>query len=294
MRMPTVAVIGGDVRQRYAAEYLRRMGCCVRTWGLFGTDGENPRGILPADVVLLPLPVTADQVRVATPLAPKQAGVRFSEIVELLPVGTLLLGGKLPAAWKTEAGARGLTVRDYAEDPLFQLKNATPTAEGALLLAMEHLSCTLWDTRVAVTGYGRIASLLADRLRSMGARTLVLARREESLTEARARGHETARLINGKPIDLPGDCRAVFNTVPYPIFDRASAERFPPACVYIELASLPGGIDLGAAGACGIRTVRGGGLPGRCFPESAGRIVAQTVLACFPISNGKNGEDEPI
>ncbi|HBF14837.1 MAG TPA: hypothetical protein DDW30_03985 [Clostridiales bacterium] len=294
MRMPTVAVIGGDERQRYAAEHLRRMGCCVRTWGLFETDGEDPRGILPAEVVLLPLPVTADQLRVAAPLAPKQRGPRFSEVAELLPNGTLLLGGKLPAAWKREADARGLAVIDYAEDPLFQLKNATPTAEGALLLALENLPCTLWGTRVAVTGYGRIASLLADRLRSMGAQTLVLARREESLTEARARGHEAARLINGQPIELPKDCRAVFNTVPYPIFDRASVERFPPACVYIELASLPGGIDLGAAGTCGIRTVRGGGLPGRCFPESAGRIVAETVSAHFPTSNGKNREDEPI
>lgn len=294
MGMPTVAVIGGDGRQRYAAEQLQRAGCTVRTWGLFGCDTEDLQALLPTDAVLLPLPATVDRFCIATPLSPAQKGPRFSAIAELLLPGTHLFGGKLPAEWKREAEAHGLAVTDYAEDPLFQLKNATPTAEGALLLALEELPCTLWGSRVAVSGYGRIASLLADRLRSMGARTLVLARREESLTEARARGHETMRLINGQPIGLPGDCRAVFNTVPYPIFDRVSAERFPPACVYIELASLPGGIDLGAAKDCGIRTVRGGGLPGRCFPESAGRIVAETVLAHFPASNGENGKEEAI
>ena len=287
MGMPTVAVIGGDERQRYAAEYLRRMGCCVRTWGLYKDDRGDLREILPAEVVLLPLPVTADRLCIAAPFVSERVGPRFSAIAEGLLAGTRLFGGKIPDTWKRQAEERGLTVIDYAEDPLFQLKNAMPTAEGALLLALEALPCTLWGTRVAVTGYGRIASLLADRLRSMGARTLVLARREESLTVARARGHETACLTVGQPIELPKDCRAVFNTVPYPIFDRASVACFPSACVYIELASLPGGIDLGAAGVCGIRTVRGGGLPGRCFPESAGRIVAETVLAHIPISNGK-------
>ena len=285
MKMPTVAVIGGDERQSYAAEHLRQAGCEVRTWGLHEEEGEDLRKLLRAEVVLLPLPVTADRFRIASP---EREGPRFSAIADGLAAGTRLFGGKFPDTWKREAEARGLTVIDYAEDPLFQLKNATPTAEGAVLLALEALSCTLWGTRVAVTGYGRIASLLADRLRSMGARTLCLARREESLTEARARGHETARLTAGQPIELPRDCRAVFNTVPYPIFDRASVACFPPLCVYIELASLPGGIDLGAAGACGVRMVRGGGLPGRCFPESAGRIVAETVLAHLPTTNGKD------
>lgn len=290
MEMPTIAVFGGDERQRYAADWLCRAGCSVREWGLGRSDDRDFREILPAGAVLLPVPCTSDAVSIAAPLAQGLPKLRFSALANALPAGTVLFGGKLPETWKRIAREHDLAVADYAEDALFQLKNATPTAEGAILLALQTLPCTLWDTRVAITGYGRIAALLADRLRAMGARTLVLARREESLVAARARGHETAPLVPGAPIRLPSDCRAVFNTVPFPIFDRPSLDGFPPDCVYLELASLPGGMDP-AAGACGIRTVHGGGLPGRCFPESAGRIVAETVLSYFPTRNGK---DDPL
>lgn len=291
MKMPTVAVIGGDERQRYAADDLRRAGCVVREWGLGRTGDGDFREILPADAVLLPVPCTADAVSVATPLAQALPGLRFSALANALPEGTVLLGGKLPEAWKRIAREHGISAVDYAEDALFQLKNATPTAEGAILLALDALPCTLCGSRVAITGYGRIAALLADRLRAMGARTLVLARREDCLIAAGARGHETALLTVGAPIRLPSDCRAIFNTVPFPIFDRPSLEKFLPDCVYLELASLPGGMDLAAAGVCGIRTVHGGGLPGRFFPESAGRIVAETVLSYIPTRNGK---DDPL
>ena len=56
-------------------------------------------------------------------------------------------------------------------------------------------------------------------------------------------------------------------------------------------ASVPGGIDPTAAREGNIRILHGGGLPGRCFPESAGVIVAETVLSLLPKSNRK---EEPL
>lgn len=285
-----VAVLGGDLRQRYAAECLRRKGLLVRTWGL-EDDGEagDWRDLTGARCFLLPLPVTADGITIQTPLCRAISGLRFDALAPCLTSDAHLLGGAFPPAWLALAEARGLSVTDYAKDEVFGVRNALPTAEGAILLALEALPRTLCGTRVAVTGYGKIASLLADRLRALGANTVVLARKARDLACAPARGHETVRLCEGIPIKLPVDCRVLFNTVPYPIFGRDALRAFPRDCLYIELASLPGGVDRAAAGEFGIRILQGGGLPGRFFPESAGQAVAQAVLdACnIQTENGK-------
>lgn len=280
------AVFGGDDRQRYAADRLRSLGHSVRTWGLNPQDPRQWQEMLPADAVLLPLPASANGVEIAVPLSP-HSHLRFSALVSVLSQGTVIFGGRLPPAWLCEARAHRLDIIDYALDEDFQVQNALPTVEGAILLALEALPQTLAGTPVAVTGYGRIASLLADRLRALGADTVVLARRTRDLTAARIRGHRTVRLVAGKPALLPPDCLAVFNTVPAPVFDCASLDSFAPECVYIELASLPGGIDLPAAHTRGIRIIPGGGLPGRCFPRSAGETVAETVLSLLPTGNRK-------
>lgn len=287
-KQPVVSVIGGDARQNAAADVLQKQGCAVRRWGLSGTDCcPDWRQTLPADAVLLPLPVTTDGLRVHIPCAPDRA-LRFSSLADSLSQRTVLFGGKIPKEWQAYAEQRGLTVFDYAEDEIFQLKNATPTAEGAILLGLQSLPVTLSGTVVAVIGYGRIASLLAGRLLGLGARVTVCARCASDLCHAQARGLSTVRIREGEPVSLPQDCRAVFNTVPTRLFDRCALERFPQGCVYIELASLPGGMDLAAAGERGIGIVRGGGLPGRFFPESAGRIVAETLLERFPELQGKD------
>lgn len=281
------AIFGGDDRQRYAAEYLRNLGHTVRSWGLFPQDSPQWRELFPADAVLLPLPASADGVHIASPLCPVLPRLRFSLLVAALSPGTVVFGGKLPDVWLRDARAHGLEIIDYAEDDVFQTRNALPTVEGAILLALDALPQTLSGTVAAVTGYGRIASLLADRLRALGADTVVMARKARDLTAAQIRGHRTVRLSAGEPALLPPGCLAVFNTVPAQIFDRASLENFAPGCVYIELASLPGGIDPAAANARGIRVIHGGGLPGRYFPCSAGVAVAETVLSLFPTSNRK-------
>ena len=69
----------------------------------------------------------------------------------------------------------------------------------------------------------------------------------------------------------------IFNTVPHPLFTRRVLETLPRDCLYIDLASPPGGIDWAAAKELGIPTVWGTALPGRCVPETAGEILAQTL-----------------
>ena len=45
------------------------------------------------------------------------------------------------------------------------------------------------------------------------------------------------------------------------------------------MASLPGGTDFAAAEALGLHAEHALALPGRCAPQTAGALIAQTVLA---------------
>ncbi len=284
--MTKIALLGGDERQIYTARMLARRGREVLVWGL-GTDWarlspargvKTPReAIQDARVLLLPLPCTGDGVRLNCPLE-HDASLRFASLFEEWR-GDLVLGGKLPVHLRELAGSAELI--DYYENETLQLRNAIPTAEGAIALAMQALPVTLDGSYGAVIGYGRIGTVLADKLSALGMCVYLYARKPHDLTRAGLRHLIPMSLYDKHGVcalsHLPRNCRVIFNTVPYRLFDRAALEALPRDCVYIELASAPGGMDLAAAGELGIQRIPGGGLPGKCTPESAGEILGDVI-----------------
>ena len=69
------------------------------------------------------------------------------------------------------------------------------------------------------------------------------------------------------------------NTIPAPTLGHRELAALAPGSLVIDLASLPGGVDLEAAEELGIRAIRALSLPARCAPVTAGEFVADTVLA---------------
>ena len=180
--------------------------------------------------------------------------------------------------------ARNFNVRiyDYFLSESLQMKNALPTVEGAIMLAMQALPVTLDGCSVAILGYGRIASLLAERLVGLGANVTVFARKERDLAHASLRHCRAIPLkgddANSSLCQLSNECRIVFNTVPERIATENVLRSWNYDCVLMELASLPGGFDMVSAEKMGFPLILAQGLPGKCFPETAGRIIAETVL----------------
>ena len=76
---------------------------------------------------------------------------------------------------------------------------------------------------------------------------------------------------------MPRDVRVIFNTVPARLFDADVISRLPAGCVFIDLASAPGGIDREAAERSGVRCIWATSLPGKYAPETAGQIIADTA-----------------
>ena len=136
---------------------------------------------------------------------------------------------------------------------------------------------TIWESGFLVLGYGRVGRAVARRLVLLGGRVTVAARSPEQRANARCAGCRAAPLT-ALPTLLPG-FDAVINTIPAPVLPRALLQQLPGGALIIDLASLPGGTDFAAAEELGLHAEHALALPGRCAPQTAGALIAQTVLA---------------
>lgn len=284
------AVIGGDSRQVVIANELIRRGHEVKVFGL-GNLGVHcvgaelltslEKAVDGSEIILLPLPVTRDNVNLLLASDPKAETVPLIELVRLASryKCCAILGGMLPDGICSLCEKEGVFARDYYKSDDLQKKNALPSAEGALMIAMEHTDITVKDMKALVCGYGRIGTLLASMLRSLGAEVTVAARRDETLCEISMDGYRSLRLDgNAEELGAAVDaCDVVFNTVPSVILTSSVLGRVKSKPLYIEIASLPGGIDLSAARDARIRTVFAPSLPGKYSPRSAGKYIFETI-----------------
>lgn len=288
MKKISFAVLGGDSRQFSLIERLLDKGACVAAYGL-PCEGvpsgaacyEDWRAaVSSADVVILPLPVSPDGRVLHMPLSEGEEPPRLRDVFDGIKKGTLLAGGRFSPALRELAQEFGYVPFDYAKSEMFEQRNAIPTAEGAIAILMEKMPCTVSGMSVAVTGYGRVGKALAHLLGAMGARVTVGARKPLVLAEAAAAGHRIRRLGEEETVaELAQGNAVVFNTVPHWIFTEAVLKDIPRKTLLIDLASAPGGIDAQAAKKLGIPVIWALSLPGKYAPQSAGEIIADTVLA---------------
>ena len=276
-----IAIIGGDLRQVYAAELLAKRGHAVAAAFLAReatgvTVFADPfSAVREADAVMLPIPATESGggIRAA-------AGLTVEELLPALPVGCLLLGGNLSASLVAGARERGVRTVDYLNREAFVLENAYLTAQAALGILLSELPVCLSRTEIAILGFGRIGKFLARMLHALEAEVTVYARRQSDMAMAALIGvrgkHVSALASHGA---LAG-ARAVVNTAPARLLTTVSLAALGKGTLLLELAS--GGDNLPPPPeGHSLRILTALGLPGRCFPESAGRIVADATEAAL-------------
>lgn len=275
-----ICFIGGDERQRYAAETLADYIDVNAVGSAFNyinnthiTRYENPlKAVYESKAIVLPLPAAASE-----------SIISFSEIADLITKSdsrVFLLGGKFSPYLKGIIQNYRIEYVDYYEDEVFTVKNAYLTAEGAMQLAMSAIKGSIRFSKCAVIGYGRIGSALADMLQAVGAEVTVFARRSESLVWAEEKGMKIKKIDNERLdiLDTSDNYEIIFNTVPERIIHNEDLLGIPSDTVLIELASPPGGFDAAIAEQCEIKYINGGGIPGKYAPKTAGRIVGDTIL----------------
>lgn len=177
-----------------------------------------------------------------------------------------VFGGFIPKDWQKE----GIPLYDCAESESFLLKNAALTADGAIATALSASGRAFYGLSVAILGYGRIAKLLAVRLCGFGVPVTVYARRAEARAEARLYG------FCAKPLsaDTVFSESVLFNTVPEPIFEKASTRGT------LYAYDLGGGMPASLPSSLGeeVKVVSMRGVPGVFAPTAAGEIILEELL----------------
>ena len=284
-----ITILGGDKRQAVIAQKLIARGHMVRIYGL----GEAASDIVGAEicssvekavigcrVLILPLPVSRDNLNLFIQ-GDKTTPIYLSYIIELAVKSgcNIIVGGMIPPEMLRIAEVEGITVYDFYLNESLQRKNALASAEGAVMISMEHTEKTVCGSKVLVLGFGRIGSRLATMLTSLGADVTIAARSDAALCEASMCGYRAIRIgDDGAEFSRTADeCDVIFNTVPAIIFTETILKKIKRKPLYIEIASSPGGIDIRSARECGISVIFAPSIPGRYAPISAGEYIFDTI-----------------
>ena len=273
-----LAVIGGDARQRYCAALLSSRG---HSLSAFRMNGKVPSGVVAtetpedavrdAEAVLLPIPLTRGNGSIvgAGDLSPET-------LLSMLGSGTHILGGNISASLTAAARRRGILTHDYLDLESFVLRNAYLTAQGALGILLSELPACLYRTPVAIIGFGRIAKFLSRMLVSLGAEVTVFARKPQDRTMASLIGMHAAPTDRLSEESALAFARIVINTVPARLLSPRAVTALAPDTLLLELAS--GSDNLPQPDeTSGVRLLLAHSLPGKCFPRSAGEIVADAT-----------------
>lgn len=149
------------------------------------TGAPNKRALcdaLKADIIVLPLPAEKNGYLSGTELT-------MESLLRSLRREHRIFAGNVGNDASTLAQALGLTITDYFASEELSVRNAIPTAEGAIEAAMKHTSVTLHGTPCLVLGFGRIGKVLAHDLSALGAKVSVSARKRSDLAWIDAFGY---------------------------------------------------------------------------------------------------------
>ncbi|MBR6719348.1 MAG: dipicolinate synthase [Clostridia bacterium] len=270
--------VGGDLHLAAAHFFIKESGYLSDTFLLEKAEniGKGDKCIVfpVSDIYVLPLPVTQDKSNINSPLS--DLSLSFDDFFSMLPENATVFGGMIPEEIKTKAKKSGIRLYDYYDSEELQIKNAVPTAEGAIEIAIREMPVTLFGTKTLVIGSGRIGKVLSPILRAFGSRVTVAGRNHEALVWNEIYGFDT--LNTALISESIKDYDLIINTAPSKIITKEVLSGLKKDALIIDLASRPGGVDMDAAAQLGIRVIWALGLPGKCAPVSAGRIIGSSVL----------------
>lgn len=280
-------VIGGDLRQLEVAKKLKEDGNSVSTYGLSNIQNEklNIKTLTLKDIIhksdylVFPVPVTRDGININAPLFSSHINIK-KDICPLLESQIIFGGIITPLAEAVNNPT--VNINDYYNREDFMIRNALLTAEGAVKIALNESKKTINKSKCLVIGYGRIGKILSKLLKKLGASVTISARSLKDISWAKINEYKT---INVNNLESEVHFDLVFNTVPAIILNSANLPLIKVSNLIIDLASAPGGIDMKVAELLGIKIKPAPGLPGKFFPESAGKIIAETIYKIIKEKN---------
>ena len=228
-----------------------------------------------ADALLLPYPFSQKEGRIP---GWENGGESIESLFQYVKPQTLIMAGRgvEKENLADSASKYPCLLKNYEEDPLFAQRNAEISAEAAVCEVMTRSRRMLDEQNILVVGYGRFARAIVWRLKALGARVWVAARREKSRCSAMQDGAQAISLE--QMVHIAPEIQIVINTVPAVVIGPAELSCFPDDALLLELASPPYGIHLSAAVDLEKNVVVLPGLPARYAPVSAAKALKDAVM----------------
>lgn len=275
-----VLLIGGDTRQLEVIRELSDKDASVKLIGydkLYGAIGGVtlaelvPESFIGADAVVLP-PVGTDEEGKVESLFSARELVLGDAHIERLPKHAKVYTGMAGSYLRDLCSRHQIELVELFERDDVAIFNSIPTAEGALMLAIQNTDITIHGSHTLVLGMGRTGMTLARVLAALGAKVRVGVHRSDQYARAFEMG--LSPFYTTELTEAAGEADLVFNTVPARIITARVIAELPHRAVIIDLASKPGGTDFRFAEKRGIKAILAPGLPGIVAPKTAGRIIA--------------------
>lgn len=249
-----------DDRQRHLAEILgkRREYLDLRETEKLGEIVSS------AEWVILPTPVGKIMEEPA-----------FKKVRSLWTPRQRICGGKFPEELKKDLKSKGISFEDFMEDEIVTEKNAKITAEAVVAETIMHSEKALEGQKIVITGFGRCARYIADKLSALGGQITILARNRRQRQEARILGYCAADFAYG-PEEVCGT-QIIINTVPAEVITECLIRQMPAGAMVLDIASAPGGCNLRDAEKYGVAILKLPGLPGRYETAAGAKIFAEAI-----------------
>ncbi|MFB0841137.1 dipicolinate synthase subunit DpsA [Paenibacillus oleatilyticus] len=278
-----IALIGGDARQLEVIHKCSELDASVVLFGFDnlqnGSSGITkaeltPEALVALDAVILPAVGTDDQGNVDSLFSSKE--LRLShEHIAALPKHAIVFTGMAKPYLRELCSNEGITLIELFDRDDVAIYNSIPTAEGAVMMAIQNTDITIHGSESMVLGFGRTGATLARTLQGMGAKVRVGVNKPEYYARAIEMGMNpfyTQELISHvSQVDL------LFNTIPAMVVTAQVIANIPHRAIIIDLASKPGGTDFRYAEKRGVKAMLAPGLPGIVAPKTAGRIIGDTL-----------------
>lgn len=279
-----IVFLGGDARQIEVIRRCVEMDAAVTAAGFDKweapcegviLDELSPGLLSEADVLVLPAVGCDDEGHIGAKYSSSPLRLLEEHVRALPPYCTVYTGMAKPYL-KSLCAAAGLDLVELFDRDDVAIYNSIPTAEGALVMAIQNTDFTIHGSNAMVLGMGRTGFTMATTLQGLGAHVSVGVRKQDHFAKAEVMGWK-AFMTDRLPEEV-GDTDYIFNTIPSLILTAKVISRLPRHACIIDLASAPGGVDFRYAEKRGIKALLAPGLPGIVAPKSAGMIMAGAII----------------
>ncbi len=293
-----VTFLGGDARQLEVIQAFSDKDASVTLVGFDNLQNHysgvvhsefNQDVFKKVDALILPAVGSDDAGKVDSIFSTKELQIG-DEQFKLLPSKATVYTGMAKPYLKTLCIKHQIELIELFDRDDVAIYNSIPTAEGAVMMAIQTTDITLHGSTCFVLGLGRTGMTLARTLKGLGAIVKVGVREDKHFARAHEMGFNPFMLqelsIQVLNVDL------LFNTIPTMIVTAQVISNIPHRTVIIDLASKPGGTDFRFAEKRGIKALLAPGLPGIVAPKTAGQIIAKSLIQLILDSRKRGNNNE--